>query len=71
MNEDIIESEQIQNLFNVLTREENSVFYGANEITKTLVKKIKKSAYDRYKTFLSIYNRLEDKKGDEENKVKK
>ena len=48
MNEDTIESEQIQNLFNVLTRDE----------------KLKKSDHDRDKTFLSICNRLEDKKGD-------
>ena len=64
MNEDIIESEQIQNLFNILTKDENSVLYGANEITKTLVKKLKRSDYGRGKTFQSICNRLEEKKGD-------
>lgn len=34
------------------------MFYGTKEITKTLIK----SDYDRDRTFLSIYNWLEDKK---------
>ena len=42
MNEDIIVLKKVKNLFNALTRDENIVFYGADEITKTLVKKIKK-----------------------------
>ena len=36
---------QATNLFNALTRKERSIFYGADRITKSLVRKVKKSNY--------------------------
>ena len=36
---------QATNLFNALTRKERSIFYCADRITKSLVKKVKKSNY--------------------------
>ena len=63
MIEDIVELKQVKNLFNVLIRDENNVFYGASQITKNLVRKIKKFDYKTDKASLSIYKKLEDKKG--------
>lgn len=36
---------QATNFFNALTRKERSIFYGADRITKSLVRKVKKSNY--------------------------
>lgn len=38
MSEDIIELKQVRNLFNALSREENSVFYGVDDIIQFVAK---------------------------------
>ena len=43
MSENIVELKQAKSLFNDLIRNKDSVFYGADEITKTLIGYIKKS----------------------------
>ena len=45
MSEDKIKFKQARNFFNSLSRDENSIFEGAEGITNTLVKKVKKSNY--------------------------
>lgn len=47
MSEDILELKQARNLFSALTRNENINFYGADEIPKTLIGKIKTSDYEK------------------------
>ena len=52
MSEDIIELKQVRNLFNALSREENSVFYGVDDI----IQFVAKSAVDpRYCLLVFFY----------------
>ena len=52
----IVEPKQAKNLFNALIRDViRNVFYGASKLAKTLIKKMKKSSYERNRTFLDIY----------------
>lgn len=52
MIEDIIDLKQAKNLFNDLTRDKNSLLFGAGKITNNLIKEIKNSYYEKDKTFL-------------------
>ena len=52
---------QAKNLFKSLIKDENSIFFSADKINKTLLKKSRKSNYDKDKVFYKIYNSLEDK----------
>ena len=54
------ELKQPWNLFKALTKNENSVLYGENNLPKNLIKKVKRQNYkiDRafFKTFLTVEN---------------
>ena len=52
MIEDIIDLKQAKSLFNDLTRDKNSLLFGAGKITNNLIKEIKNSYYEKDKTFL-------------------
>ena len=45
---------QTKNLFKKLIKDEKSVFYAANRISRLLLGKAKKSLYERIKFFISI-----------------
>lgn len=47
ISEDIFNLEQAKNFFNALARKENSAFYGSDKIAKTLIKKTRKSNYEK------------------------
>ena len=49
-----------KNLYNALKGDEESVFFGNDKITKQLIKKAKKSSYEKDKVFMSFYNDLGD-----------
>ena len=51
---------QTRNHFNALTRNDNSVFYGNDRITKTLINKAEKSDYLKDKVLLGFYWKLKD-----------
>ena len=55
------EMKQLKNLFKKLTNDENSVFYSADRINKTLLNKGRKSFYEKDKVFYKLYNVVEDK----------
>ena len=54
------EIKQIKNLFKKLIKDKNSVFYLADKINRTLLKKSRASSYQKDKVFYKIYIRLED-----------
>ena len=54
-------NKRVQNLFKTLQKDPKSVFYTATNITNTLLKKIKKSIYEKDKVFTKLYESLEDK----------
>lgn len=51
---------QTRNHFNAPTRNDNSVFYGTDRITKTLINKAEKSDYLKDKVLLGFYWKLKD-----------
>ena len=47
-----------KNLYNTLKTDEQSVFFTSDKINNTLIKKAKKSRYEKDKVFLTFYNKL-------------
>ena len=52
---------RIQNLFKTLQNDLKSVFYSIGNLSKTIIKKAKKSVYNKDKVFVNLYEKLEDK----------
>ena len=65
MNSD--DEKRIQNLFKALQKDSKSVFYTNSTISKKLLKKISKSAYQKDRVFNELYQKLEDKNFDKDN----
>ena len=57
-----MEEKQLKNLFNKLINDENSVLFSADRINQTLLRKGKKSSYEKDKVFLKLFNVAENKK---------
>ena len=55
------ELKQTKNLFKELIKDEKSIFYVADRITRTLLNKARKSLYKKDKVFYKYYLDLEDK----------
>ena len=51
----------MKNLFDKLINDENSVFYSADRINKTLLNKGSKSSYEKDKVFYKLFNVVEDR----------
>ena len=67
-----MEEKQMKNLFSKLINDENSVFYSADRINKTLLNKGRKSSYEKDKVFYKLFNVVEDRNiiyENEENRV--
>ena len=47
-----------KNLYNALKEDEESVVFASEKITKQLIKKVKKSNYEKDNVFLKLYNAL-------------
>ena len=56
-----MEEKQMKNLFKKLITDENSVFFSADRINKTLLKKGRKSSYEKDKVFYKLFNAVENK----------
>ena len=52
---------RIQNLFKTLQNDQKSAFYSVGNLSKTIIKKAKKSVYDKDKVFVNLYEKREDK----------
>ena len=49
-----------RNLYNALKGDEENVFFGSDKITKQLIKKARKSSYEKDKVFVNFYGILGD-----------
>ena len=58
MNDD---DKRIQNLFKTLPKDSKSVFYASTNLLNNVLKKLKKSQYQKDRVFAELYQRLEDK----------
>ena len=56
-----MEGKQMKNLFKKLITDENSVFFSADRINKTLLNKGRKSSYEKDKVFYKLFNTVENK----------
>ena len=56
-----MEEKQMKNLFKKLITDENSVFFSADRINKTLLNKGRKSSYEKDKVFYKLFNTVENK----------
>ena len=52
---------QTRNLFKKLINDQNNVFYSADKISRMLLNRSRKSAYEKDRVFYKIYKSLEDK----------
>ena len=46
---------KIENLFNALREDKESIFYAADQLTKNLINKAKKSFYPKDKVFVNLF----------------
>ena len=51
---------QVKKLYKSLIKDENSVFYAADSISKTLINRARKSLYDKDKVFAKLYKESEN-----------
>ena len=55
-----IKTNRIQNLFRNLQKDPKSIFYAIQNLSRTILNKARKSAYDKDKVFVNLYDQLED-----------
>ena len=65
MNDD--DKKRIQNLFKTLQKDSKSAFYANAKLSNSLLKKLKKSTYQKDRVFSELYQKLEDKNFDKNN----
>ena len=65
MNDD--DEKRIQNLFKTLQKDSKSVFYATAKLSRNLLRKLKKSTYQKDRVFSELYQKLEDKHFDKNN----
>ena len=63
MNDD---EKRIQNLFKTLQKDSRSAFYSSTNLSNNLLKKLKKSRYQKDQVFAELYQRIEDKNFNQE-----
>ena len=52
---------RIQNLFRNLQKDLKNIFYVTKSLNRTILNKARKSAYNKDKFFVNLYDQLEDK----------
>ena len=58
-----------KNLYNALKKDEESVLFASKRINKQLLKKIKRSKYEKDVIFLRLYNSIENVNLDEKDEI--
>ena len=58
-----------KNLYNVLKKDEESVLFGSEKLNKNLIKKIKRTSYEKDNIFLRLYESIEHVNVDEVNEI--
>ena len=64
-----IKNNRIQNLFKNLQKDSRSIFCSVGNLSRSILNKARKSAYDKDKIFVNLYNPLEDKNFYQNNNV--
>ena len=58
-----------KNLYNALKKDDESVLFASEKINKQLIKKIKRSKYEKDIIFLRLYNTIENVNLDEKEEI--
>ena len=61
--------ERLKNLYKILKRDEKSVLFASDQLNKQLIKKVKKSRYEKDSVFINLYDKVKHVNIDEENTV--
>ena len=58
-----------KNLYNALKKDGESILFASEKINKQLIKKIKRSKYEKYIIFLKLYNNIKNVNLDEKEEI--
>ena len=61
--------ERLKNLYKILKRDEQSVLFASDQLNKQLIKKVKKSRYEKDSVFINLYDKVKHVNIEEENTV--
>ena len=61
--------ERLKNLYKILKRDEESVLFASDQLNKQLIKKVKKSRYEKDSVFINLYDKVKHINIEEENTV--
>ena len=61
--------ERLKNLYNILKQDEESVLFASEKLNKQLIKKVKRSQYEKDSVFIYLYDKVKDVNIEEENNV--
>ena len=61
--------ERLKNLYNILKQDEESVLFASEKLNKQLIKKVKRSQYEKDSVFNYLYDKVKDVNIEEENTV--
>ena len=61
--------ERLKNLYNILKQDEESVLFASEKLNKQLIKKVKRSQYEKNSVFIYLYDKVKDVNVEEENTV--
>ena len=61
--------ERLKNLYKILKRDEESVLFARDQLNKQLIKKVKKSRYEKDSVFINLYDKVKHVNIEEENTV--
>ena len=61
--------ERLKNLYKTLKRDEESVLFASDQLNKQLIKKVKKSRYEKDSVFINLYDKVKHVNIEEENTV--
>ena len=50
--------ERLKNLYQILKRDEESVLFASDQLNKQLIKKVKKSRYEKDSVFVNLYDKI-------------
>ena len=64
MTSQATEKKRVENLFKNLQKDRKSIFYSTGNLSKSILNKVNKSVYKKYKVFVNLYKPLQDKNFD-------
>ena len=61
--------ERLKNLYQILKRDEESVLFASDQLNKQLIKKVKKSRYEKDSVFVNLYDKIKHVNIEEEDNI--